>query len=84
MTQESRSLKFSVTAEDVRLGKQNDDCCCPIALALTRAAEKQASVSEEWIIIEGKHIRVPEDLANKIVSYDKTGIMEPFDYELST
>ena len=90
------TLAIAVTNEDIQHGYRNDPCLCPVALAAIReilssreivALSVHTSELYCWQVSNGKlmpefHIKLPEEVGNRIATYDRTGRMEPFSFEI--
>lgn len=73
-----------ITKPHVSNGIRGDTSRCPVALAL-RDAFPKAIVIDVFILyarIDGKEYNFPMDVALKIFEYDKTGALEPFEFEI--
>ena len=92
------TLTIAVTEEDIRYGRPSDPCGCPVARAvrrelLARYADGVGVVMYGYTIScwvgtrdgDSHHIRedMPEEVCNRIKTYDRTGKMEPFSFEIA-
>lgn len=80
-------VMIEVTAEDVANGMRCDCSLCPVALAARRAmADALVGVGVRSIFLGGPHerkrVELPDEVREKIVAYDREGVMEPFSFEL--
>ena len=77
-------MKVHVTAEDIAVGKPYGANCCPVALAIARAANFSGTVSvivnaASW---NGKIVDLPAAVADFIVSFDHGESVEPLEFDL--
>ncbi len=92
---ERKTVKFSVTQEDIDSGTQCRTDTCPVALCIARTVGSQAYVAEEcsrggryiWIDPDNDpdgSWSIPEDVMNFIHAYDEFGAagVHPFEFEL--
>ncbi len=76
--------KIDVTEEDIRLGKRNNSCECPIALAGTRAFGV-ACIVGLFIKPAGlNRMRLPHEAVKFINEFDEHGGLQlrPFSFEV--
>jgi hypothetical protein len=92
------TLTIRVTNEDIRDGRQLDAEACPVAWAICRELSAlykvvdEVSVGRPCILCTVRHcdgcfwenldIDVPEEVYGRIETYDRTGEMEPFTFEI--
>ena len=78
-------MKIKVTDDNILYGRIASDTECPIALAIKGACAPGAlavMVYPTEIYVNGVYYRVPDRVERKIIRYDDTGQMKPFDFEL--
>lgn len=76
-------INVEVTAEDIKRGIKVDCLNCPIALALDRCGQPDASVSDSDVEIDGRFIRMPLDARRFVQDFDDGKPVEPFAFELT-
>lgn len=82
-------MRINVTWSDIRLGRAAKTMECMVALALKRAlGADYASVGyrSATIRINGEYVKLflPQEVQNKIRSWDRTQFVLPFSFELSS
>lgn len=86
-----KTVKIDVTQEDIDLGRPQCAYRCPVALAISRILE--GKVGEVIVGDEEVHINRlndedfvlrthSENVSGRIKTYDDTGKMDPFSFEL--
>lgn len=80
-------IKGSVTQEHIDKGKPKKAQSCPVYFSMKEVLPELDSVLPSGLTInppgpKWKFVRFPDSIFNKIVEYDQTGKMEPFNYEL--
>ena len=82
---------IKVTQDDIDNGIKEDNCFCPIALAITRQLNREVSVCTRWIYIYGDHnigwvydhqYDTPLIVRRFIDDFDFDRKVEPFEFEL--
>ena len=89
------TLTIAVTEEKIQAGERMRSDCCPVALAaweaLTSRYEKICTVSVDdrglayRIVDRAEHyfaVDLPQEVSDRIKNYDRTGVMEPFSFEI--
>lgn len=69
---------------DSGFGGKGSERFCPIARAMTEQTERQFGIwdGKAWDLITGEYFVLPEDVTQRYLKYDKTGVMKPFDFEI--
>lgn len=80
-------MRLSVTAEDIKAGKQASCASCPVALALSRqVGGMPVSVGRHSaLILKGgpcPKYWLPVALTAAIDQFDKSGLMDPGEFDL--
>lgn len=79
------TMRIEVTAEDIARGEPRNECWCPVARAITRAADLPAIVHDDvWCVydsMEGPYA-LPEEATTFIARFDKGAPVQPFAFEI--
>lgn len=86
-------MRVEVTAEDIAKGHRQEEQCCPIWYAIRRALTPlyvggvyigviHCEVASRRRGYGRRHVRWPAGVRPRIRKYDRTGVMEPFTFEL--
>ena len=84
---------FHITQEDIQQGRRENCTLCPVARAISRATGTTVAVGGinelstgriEYLTRDGQRVAhdLPQRVGEKILCYDKTGVMEPFLFAL--
>ena len=84
-----RLVHVSVTAEDIAQGQPQSYCRCPVALALTRAADSrwvEVIADEARFARRGRYMAetasLPSVVQRFIDAFDRGQPVEPFEFDL--
>lgn len=80
-------MTIEVTPEDIRMGKRNMLCSCPVALAIKRAtgAERVAVGGTDALWVsdnEPLKVNLPIEARSFIFAFDEGGQVTPFTFDL--
>jgi hypothetical protein len=91
----SRTRHVEINQAVISQGKSRTAFCCPVSIGLTKAILWECAVSPNlpastWgfrIYDNNRHLYtqkflLPQDVADRINEYDRTGIMEPFEFDV--
>ena len=85
---------FHITEEDIQKGHRENCTRCPVARAISREVGQMVYVVGindletgwvEYLTTDGRRVAqdLPKKVGEKILCYDKTGVMEPFVFALN-
>lgn len=76
-------MRIFVTQEDIDKGVPNDDCKCPVALAISRVrSTADVHVDRRYIDVGYQSFTTPEPASAFIRAFDAGQPVEPFEFEL--
>lgn len=84
-------MKVSITEDHIRRGTRKQCYACPVALAVQELyPDKCVTVTESYIRIYANQLSrkpfvrfpTPADVVKRIVCFDQTGVMEPFNADI--
>lgn len=83
-------VQVSVTESDIRGGVRDDDCLCPVALALRRVTGEEVCVCSEQIglgslgrgYVFQRVLDTPRAVRDFVDAFDGGRSVEPFEFEL--
>ena len=80
-------MKVEVTPQDIARGHPEDNCCCPVALAVRRAVGIATSVGTGKIVVDyatpwQTEIWNPEEVTEFVERFDAGLPVEPFAFDL--
>ena len=77
-------MRIKVTEEDIAEGTRCCNTSCPVANAALRTSrESTVSCGTASIRIGDRRYILPDSVGARIKRFDETGIMEPFEFELT-
>ena len=82
------SIQVTVTQEDIILGTKSDAFCCPVARAISRVTNKEASVVDGSVALNKEQrasnfrYPLPKEVAAWYFKYDVGGVMKPISFIL--
>jgi len=80
-------MLIEVTRDDIRRGHPEDDCRCPVSLAIRRAVGLDTSVGDGVIVVDYAtpwqiEIWSPEEVIQFVEDFDAGRKVKPFAFEL--
>lgn len=75
-------MKIQVTQQEIDNGTRQKASCCPVALAVSLATQRDARVTADTIRFGWKVYITPEPAASFIEAFDAGEPVSPFEFEL--